>query len=121
MMNKPEPVLAIEGLTLRLPVMADREHAVQDITLSIAAGETLCIVGESGSGKSMIAHAVMGLLPSAVKPVAGKINLAGRDLLMLNDRQMRDVRGVEAGMIFQEPMTSLNPVMRVGEQIMETF
>jgi peptide/nickel transport system ATP-binding protein len=116
-----QPVLAIEGLTLRLPLMADRAHAVEDISLSIAAGETLCIVGESGSGKSMIAHAVMGLLPSAVRPVAGKISLAGRDLLMLNDRQMRDVRGVEAGMIFQEPMTSLNPVMRVGDQIIETF
>ena len=65
-----EPVLSIEGLKLALPAMADRPYAVEDATLRIAAGETLCVVGESGSGKSMIAHAVMGLLPKAVKPVA---------------------------------------------------
>ena len=67
------PVLSIEGLKLALPAMADRPYAVEDATLRIAAGETLCVVGESGSGKSMIAHAVMGLLPKAVKPVAGAV------------------------------------------------
>jgi peptide/nickel transport system ATP-binding protein len=116
-----EPVLAIEGLKLALPVMADRPYAVEDATLRIAPGETLCVVGESGSGKSMIAHAVMGLLPKAVKPVAGAIRLAGRDLLALSEDAMQDVRGREVGMIFQEPMTSLNPVMRVADQIVETF
>ena len=115
------PVLSIEGLKLALPVMADRPYAVEDATLRIAAGETLCVVGESGSGKSMIAHAVMGLLPKAVKPVAGAIRLAGRDLLALSEDAMQDVRGREVGMIFQEPMTSLNPVMRVADQIVETF
>ncbi len=115
------PVLAIEGLKLALPALADRAFAVEDVSLTIAPGETLCVVGESGSGKSMIAHAVMGLLPKAVKPAAGAIRLAGRDLLMLDEAAMQDVRGREVGMIFQEPMTSLNPVMRVADQIIETF
>ncbi|MGH6782605.1 MAG: ATP-binding cassette domain-containing protein, partial [Sphingomonadaceae bacterium] len=115
------PVLAIEGLKLALPALADRAFAVEDVSLTIAPGETLCVVGESGSGKSMIAHAVMGLLPKAVKPAAGAIRLAGRDLLALDETAMQDVRGREVGMIFQEPMTSLNPVMRVADQIVETF
>jgi peptide/nickel transport system ATP-binding protein len=120
-MAKPAPVLSIEKLTLALPALADRAHAVADISLTIGAGETLCVVGESGSGKSMIAHAVMGLLPKAVKPAGGAIRLAGRDLLQLDESAMQDLRGREVGMIFQEPMTSLNPVMRVAEQIVETF
>ena len=120
-MAKPAPVLSIEKLTLALPALADRAHAVEQVTLSIGAGETLCVVGESGSGKSMIAHAVMGLLPKAVKPAGGAIRLAGRDLLQLDEAAMQDLRGREVGMIFQEPMTSLNPVMRVAEQIVETF
>jgi peptide/nickel transport system ATP-binding protein len=120
-MAKPAPVLAIEALTLALPALADRPHAVADVSLTIGAGETLCVVGESGSGKSMIAHAVMGLLPKAVKPAGGAIRLAGRDLLQLDEAAMQDLRGREVGMIFQEPMTSLNPVMRVADQIVETF
>ncbi|HEV7256471.1 MAG TPA: ABC transporter ATP-binding protein [Bosea sp. (in: a-proteobacteria)] len=119
--SRSVPALSIEGLTLALPAMADRAHAVEQITLAIAPGETLCVVGESGSGKSMIAHSVMGLLPKAVKPVAGAIRLAGRDLLALDEAAWQDVRGREVGMIFQEPMTSLNPVMRVADQIVETF
>ncbi|SFI89263.1 peptide/nickel transport system ATP-binding protein [Bosea sp. OK403] len=118
---KAPPVLSIEKLTLALPALADRAHAVEGVTLAIAPGETLCVVGESGSGKSMIAHAVMGLLPKAVKPAGGAIRLAGRDLLSLDEEAMQDVRGREIGMIFQEPMTSLNPVMRVADQIIETF
>ncbi len=116
-----EPVLAIDGLTLALPGGADRAHAITELSLSVGPGETLCVVGESGSGKSLTALATIGLLPRAVRPVAGSIRLAGRDLLGLGERQMRDVRGREIGMIFQEPMTSLNPVMRVEDQILETF
>jgi peptide/nickel transport system ATP-binding protein len=116
-----EQVLRIDGLTLALPELADRAFAVDDVSLSIAPGETLCVVGESGSGKSMLAHSVMGLLPSAVKPVAGFVRLGGRDLLSLDEAAMQAIRGREVGMIFQEPMTSLNPVMRVGDQIAETF
>jgi peptide/nickel transport system ATP-binding protein len=114
-------VLSIEKLTLTLPAYADRPYAVNDVTLSIGAGETLCVVGESGSGKSMIAHAVMGLLPTAVKPTGGAIRLGGCDLLSLDPAAMLSVRGREIGMIFQEPMTSLNPVMRIGQQISEMF
>ena len=115
------PVLSIENLTLALPAYADRPHAVNDVSLSIGAGETLCVVGESGSGKSMIAHAVMGLLPAAVKPSGGAIRLGDRDLLSLDPATMLSVRGREIGMIFQEPMTSLNPVMRIEQQISEMF
>jgi peptide/nickel transport system ATP-binding protein len=115
------PVLAIENLTLALPSLADRAHAVRDLSLAIRPGETLCVVGESGSGKSMTAHAVMGLLPGSIRPVAGSIRLAGRELLGLDEAALCDVRGREIGMIFQEPMTSLNPVMRVADQIQETF
>ncbi|NNM74353.1 ABC transporter ATP-binding protein [Enterovirga aerilata] len=115
------PVLEIENLTLALPAMADRPLAIQNLSLSIAPGETLCVVGESGSGKSLTALATIGLLPRAVKPAGGAIRLAGRDLLPLSEREMQDIRGREIGMIFQEPMTSLNPVMRVADQISETF
>ena len=115
------PVLQIDNLSLALPTMADRAFAIQNLSLSIAPGETLCVVGESGSGKSLTALAAIGLLPRAVKPAGGSIRLAGRELLGLPEREMQDVRGREIGMIFQEPMTSLNPVMRVRDQIIETF
>ena len=114
-------VLKIDNLSLALPKLADRAHAVQGLNLEIEAGETLCVVGESGSGKSMTAHAVIGLLPNAVKPAGGSIRLAGRELIGLSERDMRKLRGREVGMIFQEPMTSLNPVMRISDQILETF
>lgn len=89
------PVLSVEGLTLALPALADRAHALQDVSLKIGAGETLCVVGESGSGKSMIAHSVMGLLPKAVRPVGGAIRLADRDVLSLDEEAMQDLRGRE--------------------------
>jgi peptide/nickel transport system ATP-binding protein len=113
--------LSITGLRLALPPASDRPFAVEEVSLSIAPGQTLCVVGESGSGKSMLAHAVMGLLPRAVKAVAGSIRLSGRELMSLNDTEMLSVRGRDVGMIFQEPMTSLNPVMRIVDQIVETF
>ena len=116
-----DPVLSIDNLSLALPKAGDRAFAIQDLSLTVEAGQTLCVVGESGSGKSMTALAVMGLLPRAVKATGGAIRLMGRDLLTLNERQMREVRGRDVSMIFQEPMTSLNPVMRVSEQIEETF
>ena len=115
------PVLSIDNLTLALPRLADRSHAVENLSLTLGAGETLCVVGESGSGKSMTAYAVMGLLPAGVRAVAGSIRLAGVELLGRDEASLCAMRGREAGMIFQEPMTSLNPVMRVGEQVAETF
>ena len=116
------PVLDVVGLSIALPKGADRALAVAGATLSVLPGQTLCVVGESGSGKSMIANAVMGLLPRPnVEPVAGQILFEGTDLLALGEAQMRKLRGRRIGMVFQEPMTALNPVMRIGEQIGEVF
>ena len=122
-MEKMElPVLDIQGLDIRLPKGGDRELAVQGAALQLLPGQTLCVVGESGSGKSMIANAIMGLLPRPhVEPVAGKILFDGQDLLQLSEAQLRELRGRRMGMVFQEPMTALNPVMRIGEQIAEVF
>ena len=116
------PLLQVERLSISLPPGADRELAVEEITFDLARNEILCVVGESGSGKSMSANAIMGLLPRPhVQPVAGSIRFEGRDLLQLSEAQLRDLRGSRIGMIFQEPMTALNPLMRIGEQISEVF
>jgi peptide/nickel transport system ATP-binding protein len=115
-----QPVLRIKGLTVRLPAGADRQNAIEGISLEVEPGETLCLVGESGSGKSVTAHAVMGLLPrKQLVPVAGEILLQGEDLLIASPGRLRDLRGVGMAMIFQEPMTALNPVVPVGKQIEE--
>ncbi len=120
--NSTQPVLAIADLSISLPTGADRALAVERASLSVLPGQTLCVVGESGSGKSMIANAVMGLLPRPhVAPVHGQILFEGVDLLTLTEPQMRELRGRRIGMVFQEPMTALNPVMRIGEQIGEVF
>ena len=117
-----QPVLQVKGLSIRLPAGGDRELAVSNVSFDLQPGQTLCVVGESGSGKSMIANAVMGLLPRPhVEPVAGQIQFGGQDLLELSEEQLRALRGQRIGMIFQEPMTALNPVMRIGEQLAEVF
>jgi peptide/nickel transport system ATP-binding protein len=113
-------LLDIRNLTVTLPPGADRAHAVEDVSLSLAAGEILCIVGESGSGKSVSTGAIMGLLPRGLN-ASGRILFEGRDLLRLDDAALRDLRGARIGMIFQEPMTALNPLMRVGDQIAEVL
>jgi peptide/nickel transport system ATP-binding protein len=116
------PLLVLENLTVALPTAGERSYAVCDVNLSLHAGEILCIVGESGSGKSITASAVMRLLPSdQLKVETGSIRYGGRDLLTLPERDMRRLRGVKIGMIFQEPMTSLNPVMKIGHQIEEVL
>ncbi|RDI58912.1 ABC transporter ATP-binding protein [Microvirga subterranea] len=120
-MATPSPVLTIENLCLGLPSLADRPYAINDVSLSINPGETLCVVGESGSGKSMTAMATIGLLPGGVEVLSGSIDLAGIDLLSLTEAEWCDVRGRDVGTVFQEPMTSLNPVMRIEDQIAETF
>ncbi|MBC7395771.1 MAG: ABC transporter ATP-binding protein [Variovorax sp.] len=121
-MEAPRPVLDIVGLSISLPKGADRPLAVEAASFALLPGQTLCVVGESGSGKSMIANAVMGLLPRPnVEPVAGKILFEGIDLLTLTEAQMRELRGRRIGMVFQEPMTALNPVMRIGEQVGEVI
>jgi peptide/nickel transport system ATP-binding protein len=115
------PILSVDNLTLALPPGADRRFAVENASFALHAGQILCVVGESGSGKSMCASALMGLLPAAVRPAGGRIVFEGRDLLTLPDSAWREIRGQRIAMIFQEPMTALNPVIRIGDQIAEAF
>jgi len=114
-------LLSIEGLKVRLPRHADRGYAVHDLTLRLDENEILCVVGESGSGKSVMASSILGLLPPEVKVEAGRIGFEGTDLLRLPPHALRSIRGAGIGMIFQDPMTALNPLHRVGNQIAETF
>ncbi|MDP1912293.1 ABC transporter ATP-binding protein [Brevundimonas sp.] len=113
------PILVIDKLHVALPSGSDRAFAVEDISLRIHAGQTLCVVGESGSGKSVMATAVMGLLARELKPGPGRIVLQGESLLDASTQRLRALRGQAMGMVFQEPMTALNPVMSCGEQIDE--
>ncbi|AWN48354.1 microcin ABC transporter ATP-binding protein [Methylobacterium terrae] len=112
---------SVRDLSLALPEGGDRPNAVDGVSFDLVAGEILCLVGESGSGKSMCAHALMGLLPKAVRPVGGTIRLGETDLLAQDDAAWRDTRGRRIAMIFQEPMTALNPLMRIGDQMAEMF
>jgi peptide/nickel transport system ATP-binding protein len=114
-------LLTVQNLTVALPPGGDRPHAVEDITLHVDAGEILCVVGESGSGKSITANAVMGLLPKALPRRSGRIELDGVNLTAQSAEQLRQLRGSRMAMIFQEPMTALNPLMRVGDQIAEAL
>ena len=118
-----EPVLEIRGLSIELTSKeADRQRAVDNLNLDVHAGEIVCVVGESGSGKSMTAHAIMKLLPAeGVRLTHGSIKLEGRDLVVLDEKAMRRLRGAGVGMIFQEPLSALNPLNRIGVQIEETF
>jgi len=117
-----DPLLAIDRLSVRLPSGADRSHALLDVSLTLAENEILCVVGESGSGKSMLANAVMGLLPGPqVAADGGAIHFDGADLLRLPPARMRRIRGARIAMVFQEPMTALNPLARIGDQIDEVF
>ncbi|MBR1177154.1 ABC transporter ATP-binding protein [Bradyrhizobium sp. KB893862 SZCCT0404] len=113
------PVLEISGLSVRLPGKGDRGYAVRELSLTIDAGQTVCIVGESGSGKSVTAASVMRLHELPLE--AGQILLQGEDVLAASDRRLRQLRGGRMGMIFQEPMTALNPVHRIGFQIEEAL
>jgi peptide/nickel transport system ATP-binding protein len=115
-------VLDIRGLTVRLPRNADRPHAVENVSLTVRPGELVCIVGESGSGKSVTAYTVMGLLPKGdLTPAAGQVLLEGEDVLKASAIRLRELRGTRMAMIFQEPMTALNPVLTVGDQIDEVL
>ena len=115
------PLLDIRNLFVPLPEGADRPHAVEDLSLSLQKGEILCIVGETGSGKSLTAMATMGILPSNLPSARGKILFEGRDLLTLPASARRKMAGSRLAMIFQEPIATLNPIYRVGEQVSETF
>jgi peptide/nickel transport system ATP-binding protein len=112
-------LLEVENLVLDLPLSAGTLHAVRGISFKAQRGETLCIVGESGCGKSLTSLAIMNLLPSIAIRKADKMVFNGVELQDLNERQMSDIRGDKIGMIFQEPMTSLNPAFTIGNQLME--
>lgn len=114
-------VLQASDLTVSLPDTPGDPQVLRSIDVTIREAETVCLVGESGSGKSVTSLAIMGLLPEALKVASGTIFLQGRDLLPLSQAQMRELRAVRVAMIFQEPMTALNPVLRVGDQIMEVM
>ncbi|MBN3189848.1 ABC transporter ATP-binding protein [Pectobacterium brasiliense] len=114
-------LLSIENLSVALPAGGDRQWALRDVSLELYANEILCVVGESGSGKSMTASAIMGLLPDQVSVAQGRILFEGRDLLTLSEQDMRQLRGARIGMIFQDPMTALNPLQKIGDQIAEMF
>ncbi|MGM4919914.1 dipeptide ABC transporter ATP-binding protein [Tardiphaga sp. 813_E8_N1_3] len=114
-----EAVLEVAGLTVGLTHDAEARRIVRDINVTVPLGQIVCVVGESGSGKSVTAFSVMGLLPEGLKPVTGSIKLLGEELIGATDDRMRELRGSLIGMIFQEPMTALNPVMTVREQLAE--
>jgi peptide/nickel transport system ATP-binding protein len=113
-------LLRIEGLTVA-PAAEPQRLLVDKVSFALAAGKTTCIVGESGSGKSLSALAIMGLLPPALQRQSGHVHFQDQDLTAFSPAQMRDIRGKRIGMIFQEPMTSLNPVLNIGYQIGESL
>jgi len=118
---KREPLLSVEDLSVQFWTSRGIVHAVNGISFDIAKGETLGIVGESGCGKSVTALAILGILARAGRVPTGKAIFEGRDLLGLSDRQLRGIRGKDIAMIFQDPMTSLNPVLTIGKQIREAL
>lgn len=113
-------LLKIEGLTIT-PLNAPDKLLVNNVSFVLESGKTTCVVGESGSGKSLTALSVMGLISAQLKLAQGKVIFQGQDLVGLSNDEMRKIRGRRIGMIFQEPMTSLNPVLTVGKQIGETL
>jgi len=114
-----EPALAVRDLSVRFATRRGLANVVDRVSWEVAPGETLAIVGESGSGKSVTALAVMGLLPSPPARIEGEVWLEGRNLLAATERERRAVRGTKIGMVFQDPMTSLNPFLTVGRQLTE--
>ncbi|MEJ5378004.1 MAG: ABC transporter ATP-binding protein [bacterium] len=115
------PVLEVEGLHVKIPWRRTMVHPVQDLSFSVESGETLCLVGESGCGKSLTALAIMGLLPKTAIRSVTSLKLEGEELSWASDRRMSEIRGNRMSMIFQEPMTCLNPCYTVGNQLMEVI
>jgi oligopeptide/dipeptide ABC transporter ATP-binding protein len=116
-----QPLLSVEDLNVRFATRRGTVHAVNGISFDIALGETLGIVGESGCGKSVTSLAILGLLARNGRVESGRALFEGKDLLRQSDRALRSVRGKEVAMIFQDPMTSLNPVLTIGRQIREAL
>jgi len=120
-MTMKEKILEVENLRIDIPVSAGLLHPVRGISFSVARGETLCIVGESGCGKSLTSLALMGLLPKTARRTADKLDFMGKDIRNIREREMARLRGVNMSMIFQEPMTSLNPAYTIGNQLEEVY
>jgi len=120
-LNANAAVLDVRNLAVALPKGADRPYAVRNVNFTVKGGEIVCLVGESGSGKSVIAHTTMGLLPKGLHAADGEILLAGENLLRAGEARLRRLRCTQMAMIFQEPMTALNPVLRCGDQIDEVL
>jgi oligopeptide/dipeptide ABC transporter ATP-binding protein len=121
MTARPEPLLSVRGLSIAFERDGRRARAADGVSFDIARGETLALVGESGCGKSVTALGVLGLIPEPGRIEAGEVLFRGRDLLRLPARDLRAVRGKEIALVFQDPMTSLNPVFTVGMQIGEAL
>src|ERR687884_1270926 len=115
------PLLEVENLQTHFRTPEGVNRAVDGVSFTVDEGETLAIVGESGCGKSVTANSILRLVSEPPGKIAGAIRFNGRDLLRLPERTMRDIRGNDISMIFQEPMTSLNPVLTVGRQLRETL
>ena len=115
------PLLSVQDLTVRLPVGMERAFAVEHISFELNAGEILCIIGESGSGKSVTANTLMGLLPPSITVTQGQILFNGQNLLGCDEPTLRDLRGRAVSIIFQDPLSALNPLMTLGDQIAETL
>jgi oligopeptide transport system ATP-binding protein len=116
-----EPLLSVDGLRVEFTTERGTIHAVNDVSFTISEGETIGIVGESGCGKSVTSLALLGILARAGRVTGGTALFAGANLLTMSDRELRRIRGKEIGMIFQDPMTSLNPVHTIGGQIREAL
>ena len=117
----PAPLLEVDGLSVDIETQAGTLHAVRDISFTVAPGETLCLVGESGCGKSMTALAVMDLLPRRARRRARRLRFADVDLLAADSKHTNALHGDRMAMIFQEPMTALNPAYTIGDQLTEGY
>ncbi|RVC81796.1 ABC transporter ATP-binding protein, partial [Mesorhizobium sp. M4A.F.Ca.ET.022.05.2.1] len=116
-----EVALSVRDLTVSLPAGMERVHAVENISFDLKRGQILCIIGESGSGKSVTANAIMGLLPKVIRLSSGVIQLEGMNIIGMSPDKLRNLRGRVVSMIFQDPLSALNPLMTVGAQIDEVM
>lgn len=120
-MNNNEPILTVSNLNVSFRTNTGMLRAVRGVSFQLRKGETACIVGESGSGKSVSAKSIMGILPGNAVVESGSIMFEGRDLLQLSEQEYTKIRGNKIGLIFQDPLSALNPIMKIGKQIMEAL